>query len=137
MAKSSFKGNDSSNDSAARLDKDHDTVSALSNLDLPFKRWASDEQKIKAEYEYGLKYQQMTTISTSFLHFLISPFPISHFCVPSLITTRDYTLSFRWTGNATLSRSRNICNHRYARKCTRKCLTALLLWRHMVFYEGL
>ena len=54
-----------------------------------------------------------------------------------------YIISFRWTGNATLSRSRNICNHRYARKCTRKCLTALLLWRHMAvwylvyFYEGL
>ena len=41
--------------------------------------------------------------------------------------TRNYTLSFRWTGS--LPRSPNICNHRHAWKCTRKCLTALL-WRH-------
>ena len=41
---------------------------------------------------------------------------------------RDFTLSIRWTGNATLLRSRKFYNHCYARKCTRKCLTVLLLY---------
>ena len=49
--------------------------------------------------------------------------------VPISCKTRDYTLSCRGTGNATLILSQKFCNHHYnrIRKCTRKYLTVLLV----------
>ena len=43
---------------------------------------------VRERFEHKLVAVTLTTISSSFLHFLISPFPISHLCVPTFISTR-------------------------------------------------